>query len=47
MPLLSNGQKLICDAIITEKEIYYTLKSMENNKTPGNDGLPKEFDEVF
>ena len=26
LPLLSNGQKLICDAIITEKEIYDALK---------------------
>ena len=47
LPLLSNGQKLLCDAIITEKEIYDALKSMENNKTPGNDGLSKEFYEVF
>ena len=29
----------ICDAIITEEEIYDTLKSMENDKTPGNDEL--------
>ena len=43
----SNGQKLICDAITTEKEIYDALKSMENNKTPGNDWLSKEFYEVF
>ena len=26
LPLLSNGQKLISDAIITEKEIYKALK---------------------
>ena len=47
MPSLSNGQKLICDAIITEKEIYDALKSMENNKKPGNNGLSKEFYEVL
>ena len=45
--ILSNGQKQICDAIVTEKEIYDALKSMENDKTPGNDGLSKEFCEVF
>ena len=27
LPLLSNGQKLISDAIITEKEIYKALKA--------------------
>ena len=47
LPILSNCQKQICDAIITEKEIYDTLKSMENDKTPGNDGLSKEFYEVI
>ena len=47
LPSLSNGQKLICDVITTGKEIYDALKSMENNKTPGNDGLSKEFYEVF
>ena len=34
-------KKLIYDAIITEKDIYDALKSMENNKTPGNDGLSR------
>ena len=47
LPSLSNGQKLICDVITIGKEIYDALKSMENNKTPGNDGLSKEFYEVF
>ena len=32
---------------ITEKEIYDALKSMGMNKTPGKDGLSKEFYEVF
>ena len=27
--------------------MYDALKSMENDKTPGNDGLSKEFYEVF
>ena len=40
-------KNLICNTIITEREIYDALKSMENTKTPGNDRLSKEFYEVF
>ena len=29
--------------LITEKELFIALQSMENNKSPGNDGLTKEF----
>ena len=31
------------DGRITEKELLIALQSMENNKSPGNDGLTKEF----
>ena len=44
---LLNYQKLICDPIITEKEIYDLLKLMENNKIPGNDGLFLKYFEVM
>ena len=47
LPIFSNCQKQICDAIIAEKEIYDTLKSVENDKTAGNDELSNEFFEVF
>ena len=47
LPMLSNGQKQICDAIITEKEIYDAAESIENDKTLDNDGLSKDFYEVF
>ena len=47
LPIISNGQKQICDTIIVKKEIYDAYKSMENDKTRGNDGLSKEFDKVF
>ena len=40
-------KKIIYDATITEKEIYDAPKSMENKKIPGNDGLSKDFYEVF
>ena len=43
LPILSNGQQQIYDAIITESEIYDALKSMENDKTCGNGGLSKDF----
>ena len=36
-------QKKVCEGELTEKEIYESLISMENNKSPGNDGLTKEF----
>ena len=28
---------------MTEKELFEALKSMPNDKSPGNDGLTKEF----
>ena len=31
----------------TEKELFEALKSMPNDKSPGNDGLTKEFFETF
>ena len=36
-------QLLSCKKNLTEKEIYNSLISFENNKSPGNDGLTKEF----
>ena len=44
---LSNEQTLSFESIISEDEIFKSLKSMENNKSPGNDGLSKEFYESF
>ena len=32
---------------ITEQEILKVVKSLPNNKTPGEDGLPSEFYKVF
>ena len=47
LPILSNGQKKICDATVTQKETYDAFQSMENDKKPGNDGLSKQFYKVF
>ena len=32
-----------CDDDLSEKELCISLMSMQNNKSPGNDGLTKEF----
>ena len=37
----------ICEAEITEDNLLVALKSIPNNKTPGNGGLSKEFYESF
>ena len=41
-PQLSNEQSLKREKCITEKELFEALKSMPNDKSPGNDGLTKE-----
>ena len=43
MPSLSEEQKNICEGFLTEKEIFNSLISFENIKSPGNDGFTKEF----
>ena len=40
---LTTEQSLSCEGNLTEKEIYNSLISFENNKSPGNDGPTKEF----
>ena len=47
LPKLTNEQTLICEGILSEDEVFESLKSMENNKSPGNDRLSKEFYECF
>ena len=32
---------------MSETGLFNSMKSMKNNKTPGNDGLTKEFYETF
>ena len=36
-----------CDNELSEKELYISLMSMQKNKSPGNDGLTKEFFVAF
>ena len=40
-------QSLSCEGNLTEKEIYNSLISFENKKSPDNDGLTKEFYYTF
>ena len=47
LPKLTNEQTLSCEGIISEDEAFKSLKSMENNEAPGNDGLSKEFYECI
>ena len=46
-PLNNRGQKNICEGKISAEECYRLLDSFDNNKTPGNDGIPIEFYEIF
>ena len=44
---LSADQIILCDIELTEKDLYGSMKSMKNDKSPGNDGLTKEFYVTF
>ena len=43
IPKLTENERNFCDGKLTKMEIWYALNSMRNNKSPGNDGLSKEF----
>ena len=47
IPVLREEQSPTCKGPITESEFLNALKSMPNNKSPGNDGLTKEFYKTF
>ena len=40
-------QSQTCEGPILENELLKALKNVSNNKSPGNDGLTKEFYEMF
>ena len=44
---LSDDIKEKCENGISEKELWQALRNMPNDKSPGNDGLTKEFYETF
>ena len=43
VPVLSEEDRDICEGYLTSEEILQALKQMDNNKSPGPDGIPKEF----
>ena len=43
IPQLTEDQSRDCESILSEKDLALVLKSMLNNKLPGNDGLTKVF----
>ena len=47
LPVLEELDKHICDKPIVLKEIIDSIKDMDNDKSPGPDGLNKEFYMTF
>ena len=47
IPALSEDQKKFCAGKISAEECFRLLDSFDNNKTPGNDGIPIEFYKTF
>ena len=43
IPKLTDDEKNVCEGKLTKMEIWYALNLMENNKSPGNDRLSKDF----
>ena len=43
LPKPTNKQTLSSDGFVSEDEVFKTLKLMGNNKSPGNNGLSKQF----
>ena len=44
---LTEEQKLSCEGKITPEECAAVLENFQNNKSPGNDGIPVEFYKKF
>ena len=44
---LNENQCAFCEKDITEEEVKHELNKMEINKSPGNEGLTKEFYKAF
>ena len=47
LPVLEDLDKNICDEPIVLKEIIDSIKDIDNNKSPGPDGLSKELFMTF
>ena len=47
IPKLNENEKESCEGMISEEECAKAIKSMQNGKSPGTDGLPVEFYKIF
>ena len=47
LPKLNDNQCALCGKDVTEEEVKLELNAMEMNKSPGNDGVTKEFMKFF
>ena len=47
LPVINNDFFILCENDLTEDKFLISLKNMQNNKTPDNYGLTKEFYETF
>ena len=43
LPRLADEECRLCEGELTKRECWEALQTMGNNKSPGNDGLSKEF----
>ena len=46
-PMLTDEEQKDCEGTISLEECHKALKTFQNNKSPGNDGLPAEFYKTF
>ena len=46
-PKLSENQAKVCEEDLIEKDLNICLKSIQNDKSPSNDGLTMEFYQTF
>ena len=46
-PVLTSEKANGCEGDLVESELFKSLSSMQDCKSPGNDGLTKEFYEYF
>ena len=47
IPILSEEQKISCEGKISSEECFCLLDTFQDNKSPGNDGIPIEFYKKF
>ena len=43
LPKLKDSEREVCEGLITRRKCWDALNAMKNGKSPGNDGLTKEF----